>query len=155
MSIASGWPCHSFVFVVANLICRQNAILKNAISGAAIKDATSRVGLDRNRVEVSLPSIRMSSRRDICFAVLSAPFLTPKTSNAAIWDKENITALFDGDSVVQPQFDPNARDDITYPDWLEGVWKCSSEMTRFSTPLGTRFLGKLSSPFLRPKQAFH
>jgi hypothetical protein len=62
-------------------------------------------------------------------------------ADAAFWEAENLSVLFESTTVKQAQFDPNARDDIAYPEWLEGTWKCQSEMTGFQAPLGNRFLG--------------
>ncbi len=126
----------------ANLINRRIASPASLTRTAIQYVSTPVPMMNRNRIGVQYPSFCMSSRRDACFAVFSIPLFTPMAAIAAIWDKENITALFEGNSIVQPQFDPNAREDIAYPDWLEGLWKCSSEMTGFSTPLGVRFLGK-------------
>ena len=122
---------------------RQSRIYNTRTAIQDIADISTPISMmNRNRIGVHHPSVCMSSRRDACFAVFSIPVFTPLASVAAIWDKENVTALFEGDLIVQPHFDPNAREDVAYPDWLEGQWKCSSEMTGFSAPLGARFLGK-------------
>jgi hypothetical protein len=63
------------------------------------------------------------------------------SSRCCFWEAENLSELFESTTVKQAQFDPNARDDIAYPEWLEGTWKCQSEMTGFQAPLGNRFLG--------------
>ena len=87
----------------------------------------------------SMPTL---SRRSVCTSVLTSYFLQrPTPAPAAFWAGENISALLESDVVTQPQFDPNAREDIAYPDWLEGTWSCSSEMTSFRAPLGIQFLG--------------
>jgi hypothetical protein len=67
---------------------------------------------------------------------------------ADIWGKEDVAGRLDAATLVQPQFEPNSREDIEYPDWLEGTWDVTSEMTAFTAPLGNKFLGERPPPLL-------
>lgn len=88
---------------------------------------------DRSRVQ------KVDRRNVLSFFLASILLGNTLQSEASFWEAENLGALFESATVKQPQFDPNAREDIS--DWLEGTWICKSEMIAFTAPLGNRFLG--------------
>ena len=103
--------------------------------------ATSMMKIAQDR---DFPNSQRFERKDV-FSIFWALTLVGQSSRAeaSIWGGENISTIFENLVVKQPQFDPNAREDIAYPEWLDGTWTCASEMTGFVAPLGNRFLGSV------------
>ena len=80
---------------------------------------------------------------------LGLALLYPLSTLAA---EDKILARLTSPEVTQLNADLSANEDIAYPDWMEGTWDVTAQLTAFTAPLGNQFLGG-SSPAINDKSA--
>ena len=66
--------------------------------------------------------------------------------------EDEILARLTSPEVTQLIADLSSNEDIAYPDWMEGTWDVTAQLTAFTAPLGNQFLGG-SSPAINDKSA--